>query len=301
MKELVYTAALSLALAHSVMAAQPTAESARTTGDIIGTTSICSLLGIDRVIGYVPGHSFAVRPAADGSFAFNFVPPGTYDVIFESPDGEIVSRLSGVIVDPKQVTDLGVISICVDVDGDGYNAIEDCDDSNINIYPGAPEVCNLIDDNCDGSIDEGFSTRMYYRDADLDGYGDPNVALSACSQPNGFVTNNADCYDGNADARPGQAYYFASPRGDGSYDYNCDNIEQKRYEGYSYCTEAGLNCDVVGTGYWSSNGTGAPPTGGPNCGLTTGAFGGCREVWGGPLGTNLTCENREFSSTQTCR
>lgn len=298
MRTFVYTAVLSLASVQALMAAQPTAESARTTGDITGTAAICELLGIDRVIGYLPGHSFAVRPASDGSFEFSFVPPGTYDVVFESQTGEIVSRLSGVVVEAKQKTDLGAISICVDVDGDGYDAIEDCDDTDDSIYPGAPEECNLVDDNCDGNIDEGFSTRVYYRDADSDTFGDPNVTLSACSQPSGYVINNYDCYDANADAKPGQSYYFSRPRGDGSYDYNCDNSEEKRYYGYSYCTEAGLECQTVGTGYWSGS---QSSTGDPNCGLTLGSFAGCREVWGGPLGTNLTCENRELSSTQTCR
>ena len=44
----------------------------------------------------------------------------------------------------------------IDADGDGYTAAIDCDDANGAINPGAPEVDNGIDDNCDGQIDEGF-------------------------------------------------------------------------------------------------------------------------------------------------
>lgn len=42
-----------------------------------------------------------------------------------------------------------------DADQDGYPASEECDDDNAGVYPGAVEVCNGIDDNCDGAIDEG--------------------------------------------------------------------------------------------------------------------------------------------------
>lgn len=44
---------------------------------------------------------------------------------------------------------------CVDADGDGYPVFEDCDDLNISINPGATEICNGVDDDCDELIDEG--------------------------------------------------------------------------------------------------------------------------------------------------
>jgi hypothetical protein len=61
---------------------------------------------------------------------------------------------------------------CSDTDGDGYPADDDCDDSDPDVNPGATEICNGVDDNCDGQIDEGCYP--YYRDADGDGWGDPN-------------------------------------------------------------------------------------------------------------------------------
>ncbi|MFC1697338.1 putative metal-binding motif-containing protein, partial [Nanoarchaeota archaeon] len=51
---------------------------------------------------------------------------------------------------------------CTDLDGDGYgvgeelecpNEGEDCDDADQNVNPGAEEVCNMIDDDCDGTVD----------------------------------------------------------------------------------------------------------------------------------------------------
>lgn len=53
----------------------------------------------------------------------------------------------------------------IDADSDNYHACEDCDDSNFRVNPAMPEICNRIDDNCNGLIDEGF-------DMDNDGVAD---------------------------------------------------------------------------------------------------------------------------------
>ena len=44
---------------------------------------------------------------------------------------------------------------CEDCDNDGATKKIDCDDSNANIHPGAAELCNNLDDNCNGVVDEG--------------------------------------------------------------------------------------------------------------------------------------------------
>ncbi len=62
----------------------------------------------------------------------------------------------------------------------------------------------------------------WYRDADGDGYGNPSVTQSSCTQPAGYVANNTDCYDGNILAHPGQTNYYTTNRGDGSFDYDCN-------------------------------------------------------------------------------
>ncbi len=79
----------------------------------------------------------------------------------------------------------------------------DCNDSASSVHPGAAEVCNGIDDNCNGQTDEGVST-TFYRDADGDNYGNPAVTTQACAQPAGYVINNTDCNDANASVNPGK-------------------------------------------------------------------------------------------------
>jgi hypothetical protein len=91
----------------------------------------------------------------------------------------------------------------VDFDSDGFTRVEgDCDDNNSSVNPNAQELCDGVDNNCDGQIDEGLKT-TFYEDADGDGYGNPQVTTKACSQPSGYVTNNTDCDDTNAAVNPG--------------------------------------------------------------------------------------------------
>ena len=110
-----------------------------------------------------------------------------------------------------------------DSDGDGFTAIgactgskNDCDDTNAAIHPGAVEICDNIDNNCDGDIDEGTETTSYYADADEDGYGDFDNAVTACSPPAGYILQGGDCDDTNPNINPDAIEVC------GDVDLNCD-------------------------------------------------------------------------------
>jgi hypothetical protein len=86
-----------------------------------------------------------------------------------------------------------------DADEDGFAACEDCDDANNTAHPGAVEICDGVDNNCDGSTDESdaVDASTWYNDTDNDGYGDPDDSAEACDAPYGYVDDATDCDDTN--------------------------------------------------------------------------------------------------------
>jgi hypothetical protein len=79
------------------------------------------------------------------------------------------------------------------------------------------------------------SQPVWYRDADSDSYGDLRHSRRSATAPQCYVSNSRDCYDGNKDARPDQTVWFATNRGDGSFDYNCDGKDELQSEVFGRC------------------------------------------------------------------
>lgn len=105
----------------------------------------------------------------------------------------------------------------VDADADGYTVTEDCDDARADAHPGADEVCNGLDDDCDDVADEMLGV-TYYADTDHDGYGDAASPVLACDgAPIGAVADATDCNDTDAIYHPGAAESCSA-----GLDTNCD-------------------------------------------------------------------------------
>jgi len=89
-----------------------------------------------------------------------------------------------------------------DLDGDGYGlgcpAGKDCDDTDPLVHPGAKEVCNGADDDCDGQIDDGAINKRGTFDSGCDKIGDKPFPLDSTQDP-GVTDANGVGLDANGD------------------------------------------------------------------------------------------------------
>jgi hypothetical protein len=147
----------------------------------------------------------------------------------ESPP--VATDTRTVTVDKDQIAEETLALAASDGDGDGYVSSSnpggsDCDDAELTVHPGAQELCNDRDDNCDEQQDEesfelgdlcdapdgckgtwacgsqGARTCMikkdqWHPDGDKDGDGARGPGLTSCKQPDGYVANELDCDDTN--------------------------------------------------------------------------------------------------------
>jgi hypothetical protein len=156
----------------------------------------------------------------------------------------------------------------------GYTAdATDCNDTDADAHPGATEICDGVDNDCNGfSDDEGaLGCTTWYLDADEDGYG-TSVSVCTCSATGDYTaTLSSDCYDANPDANPTHTSFHTANRGDGSYDYNCDDAEQKKDTATS--DSCAFFSDI---GCSSPDGWASSP---PSCGSTGTWRVGCHYEW----------------------
>ncbi|MCB9745509.1 MAG: putative metal-binding motif-containing protein [Alphaproteobacteria bacterium] len=150
-----------------------------------------------------------------------------------------------------------------DDDGDGYgdlnstalacdqpsgylNDTSDCDDSDSAINPAAQEVCDSVDNDCDGDIDDADASvdlstgATWYADSDSDGFGDAASSLAACDQPSGYLSDDTDCDDSDSGSYPG-----ATEIAYDGIDQDCDGSDLCDVDGDGQAAEAcaGDDCD----------------------------------------------------------
>lgn len=90
-----------------------------------------------------------------------------------------------------------------DQDSDGVEVGDDCDDANAATFPGNAEICDEIDNDCDGDIDEGVGEQHGYKDKDGDGFGvGGEKTLCGDTLPEGYAAVNGDCDDDAAAVNP---------------------------------------------------------------------------------------------------
>ena len=152
-----------------------------------------------------------------------------------------------------------------DLDGDGFGAGAvfnscggagsfvtingDCNDGAANVFPGAMEVCDGSDNDCNGATDEGLATSIYFADADKDGYG-IGSGVSACAAiGNNTAAVGGDCNDGAASAHPGAAEVCKN-----GIDDNCDGAIDENCI-VPTCSDQGIDdFEAGGAGGWNLGG-----------------------------------------------
>lgn len=116
----------------------------------------------------------------------------------------------------------------VDIDNDGYGSVVDCNDTNAAIFPGAVEICDGIDNDCDGLIDDNdpdiVGQNLWYADTDNDGFGNASSSILSCSVLIGYGSKNLDCDDTNASINPG-----VTDIADNNIDEDCDGFDAKTW------------------------------------------------------------------------
>ncbi len=146
-----------------------------------------------------PGHAAMTGDCDDTDGEVHPAAPEICNGIDDDCDGEV---------------DMGLlIEVWSDLDGDGFGDPDthdkvcvaeefhvrdatDCDDTAAGVFPGADEICDGIDQNCDGDIDEEAVDRVeVFADVDMDGMGDPGDAFLACPDTPGIALNDWDCDD----------------------------------------------------------------------------------------------------------
>jgi hypothetical protein len=117
----------------------------------------------------------------------------------------------------------------------------DCNDADSAIHPGATEICDNKDNNCNGQIDEGVKTN-FFQDLDGDLFGNALITTQACSAPQGYVSDNTDCNDNNTAIHPNAAEKC------NNIDDNCNGLTDEGFNVGAVCSSNANSCGDTNQG-----------------------------------------------------
>ncbi|HCH62435.1 MAG TPA: hypothetical protein DFR83_06500, partial [Deltaproteobacteria bacterium] len=134
-----------------------------------------------------------------------------------------------------------------DGDGDGFAADEDCDDTRADVNPSAVEVCDGIDNDCDGAIDPSSSADAseWFFDGDGDGFGHAAISERSCTPPVDHVDNSDDCDDTDAEVHPEATEVCDA----GDTDEDCNGFADDDDSGVDATTTTRWHIDGDGDGF----------------------------------------------------
>lgn len=158
-------------------------------------------------ITYEGGYDKAAKVEVQGAnVADGMGSPGILDLTPVAPTGSV--NVTTQINTPATTYDLTFVAKTEYTDAAGTNKTYECkataklkvEVTSVECLPN-PEICDGLDNNCDGQIDEGVS-KTYYPDVDGDNFGDPKASKQACSSPADHTNNNKDCNDDEVTINP---------------------------------------------------------------------------------------------------
>ena len=160
-------------------------QSGQSTGQISGSVKSCSgKFDPQGIVVHIPNISISTKLGSNPKFNLLSIPTGNHILVFEYED-QVLYSMKNITVRPNMLTALETVTLCPDSDGDGYNLMADFDDNNPVIYPGAPEICDRVDNNGNGVVDEGCSFRKCPKGGKfcLSNWNNSNRILRATKQP----------------------------------------------------------------------------------------------------------------------
>ncbi len=226
-----------------------------------------------------PYETYAIGFHFSGTATYYWTSSSQSDPVWGNADGYLTidgstypSTISGAYLSTGGYKMRITATTVSDGDGDGWDAADDCDDSDPNVYPGAIELCNGEDDDCDGYLEYDEQDNDFDGVMEREGDCDPNQGATYPGAPELCDSQDNDC-DGDTDEGLSTDYdgdgYSSSGSCEGTAD-DCDDNDADINSGAAeVCDYIDNDCDFdVDEGFvYDDDGDGfvVPECGGDDC------------------------------------